>query len=114
MYNKEAKKNGMAWDKVAQQDNRTVQLGKLVTNKHVSAEFFVLLTPGPKVAAVKFISGAQELRGADKALTAAKFDILFPDGNPTQILRRGVLDCEPELSGCVFVLIPPNSVRSVD
>ncbi len=113
VYDKMAKRNGMAWDKLALQDARTVKLGKLVAAKHVHAEFFVLFSNGSKVEGVKFISGAEELRGAGKALSAAKFDVPFPDDNPTQILRRGILDCEPELPGCVFVLIPPNDVRSI-
>jgi tetratricopeptide (TPR) repeat protein len=81
--------------------------------EHASAEFFVLIGPGPKVVGVKFISGSEELKDAGKVLATAKFDALFPDDNDVLILRRGVLDCEPELPGCQFVVFPPNSVRSV-
>lgn len=45
---------------------------------------------------------------------AGERELLFPDAEPAQILRRGVLDCEPEVSVCVFVLIPPNSLRSLE
>jgi hypothetical protein len=51
------------------------------------------------------------LSRATTAIGALKFNILFPDTAETQILRRGILDCEPELPGCLFVLIPPSSVQ---
>jgi hypothetical protein len=89
-----------------------VKLGKLAT-KHASAEFFLLFAPGPKVVDVKFISGSEELSDAGKKLAAVKFQISFPEDADVQIIRRGILDCEPELPGCVFVLIPPRSVHSV-
>lgn len=92
---------------------RTVKLGRLAS-QHASAEFFLLFAPGPKIVGVKFISGSEALRNAGKALSAAKFEIPFPDNGAVQLLRRGVLDCEPELPGCLFVLIPPNSVHSLN
>jgi tetratricopeptide (TPR) repeat protein len=95
------------------QNLRTTKLGKLA-KKHASAEFFILFAPGPKVVGVKFISGAEELRDAGKALSVAKFDVPFPTDSPAQIIRRGILDCEPELPGCLFVFIPPDSVQSVN
>jgi hypothetical protein len=76
-------------------------------------EFFLLFASGPKVVDVKFISGSQELSEAGKKLADAKFQISFPEDKDVQIVRRGILDCEPELPNCVFVLIPPSSVRSV-
>lgn len=103
-------------DASALQDLRTLKLDKFPDKpkKHASAEFFVLFAPGPKVAGVKFISGSPELRDVAHSLSAAKFDTIFPSDDPAQIIRRGVLDCEPEVPGCIFVLIPPNSVRSVN
>lgn len=98
---------------VALQDLRTIKLGRL-TAKHASAEFFVLFGSGSKVVDSKFISGSNELRDAGKALAVAKYKVSFPDAGPAQIVRRGVLDCEPELTGCMFVLIPPHSVHAVN
>lgn len=92
---------------------RTVKL-KTIVPKFVTAEFFVLLAPGPKVEEVKFISGAEELRGATKALAVARFDVAFPDKHKTKILRRGILMCHPGTAGCEFVLIPPDSVQSLN
>ena len=94
----------------ALQDMRTYKLGRL-SKTHTTAEFYVLLKSAGRPADVKFISGSQDLSGATKPLGAVKFNVLFPDAAETQILRRGILDCEPELPGCVFVLIPPSSVQ---
>ena len=112
VYDKQKKKRQVARDSQALQDLRTVKLGKLAS-KHASAEFFLLFAPGPKVVDTKFISGSPELADAGKKLAAAKFEVPFPENSDVQIIRRGVLDCEPELPGCLFVLIPPRSVRSV-
>jgi tetratricopeptide (TPR) repeat protein/transglutaminase-like putative cysteine protease len=103
---------GEGINSLALQELRTVKLGRLA-KKHVSAEFFLLFAPGPKVVGVKFIAGSEELRDAGKTLSAAKFDVPFPREASAQILRRGILDCEPELPGCLFVFIPPESVQSV-
>jgi tetratricopeptide (TPR) repeat protein len=92
------------------QDMRTYKLGRLAKT-HATAEFYVLLKSAGRPTDVKFISGSQDLSSATKPLAALKFNILFPDTAETQILRRGILDCEPELPGCVFVLIPPSSVQ---
>jgi tetratricopeptide (TPR) repeat protein len=113
VYEKQGKKHGVPRDALALQDLRTVRLGKLA-RKHVTAEFYLLFAPGPKVVDVKFISGSSELSDAGKPLAIAKFDVPFPGDGDVQIVRRGILDCEPELPGCVFVLIPPNSVDSVN
>ena len=92
---------------------RTVKLRPIVP-KLLSADFFVLISPGPKVEEVKFISGAEELRSAAKDLELAKFDVYFPDDHKTKILRRGILMCHPGTSGCEFVLYPPGSVQSLN
>jgi tetratricopeptide (TPR) repeat protein len=92
------------------QDMRTYKLGRL-SKTHTTAEFYVLLKSAGRPTDVKFISGSQDLSSATKPLGALKFNILFPDTAETQILQRGILDCEPELPGCVFVLIPPSSVQ---
>jgi tetratricopeptide (TPR) repeat protein len=103
-------------DILSLQDHRTFNLTKFPNkpDKHATAEFFILLAPGPKTAGVKFISGSQELRDAGQALAAAKISAVFPDDHPARIIRRGVLDCEPEVAGCVFVLFPPADVHSVN
>lgn len=89
-----------------------MKLAKLAS-QHASAEFSLLFAPGPKVTDTKFISGSPELADSGNKLASAKFEVPFPEKADVQIIRRGILDCEPELPGCVFVLIPPRSVRSV-
>lgn len=80
-----------------------------------SAEFFVLLSPGPKVDDVQFIHGDESLRSASGAIASAKFDAVFPSQKPTRIVRRGILSCpERATPTCDFVLLPPDSVRSVE
>jgi len=112
VYDKQKKKRDVPRDTQALQNLRTVKLGKLA-NKHASAEFFLLFAPGPKVVDTKFISGSPELADVGKKLAAAKFEVPFPENADVQIIRRGILDCEPELPGCVFVLVPPRYVHSV-
>ena len=92
------------------QQQRTYHLGRLA-KAHASAEFYVLIKPAPKAPDVQFISGSENIKSAAEPIAALKFNVSFPDSGDTQILRRGILDCEPELSGCVFVLIPPTSVQ---
>lgn len=88
------------------QDLRIVNVNVLPKPKdHASADFIVALSPDGNVKA-KFVSGTEELRGADKSLAAAKFDFPFPDQGPSQIVRRGILDCEPELRRCSFAMYP--------
>jgi tetratricopeptide (TPR) repeat protein len=101
-----------AADQISLQEFRTIKLPKFPRKpaKHASAEFFVLFGSAPTATNVQFFSGSDELREAGPALAASKIDAVFPDANPVQILRRGVLDCEPEIPGCVFVLFEPRFV----
>jgi tetratricopeptide (TPR) repeat protein len=93
-------------------EDRTVRLPRL-TAKRASAEFFVLLAPGPKVEATKFLSGSDDLRSAGTALSHAKFKVAFPEDSSGRLLRRGILACYPE-TGCTFVLLPTEVVTSVN
>jgi len=91
---------------------RTVTLPN-ITSEAVSAEFFLLFGAGSKVQEVKFVSGSEKLKSADKALSAAVFEMPLPDDSPTRVVRRGVLSCS-SISGCAFVLYTPDLVRSVN
>jgi tetratricopeptide (TPR) repeat protein len=82
-----------------------------------SAESFVLLGEGgngPSVEAVKFVSGEEKLRSLDEALRHVKFALSFPDDTPTKILRRGILSCSQADGKCMYVLMLPDDVRSID
>ncbi|MGA8150450.1 MAG: DUF3857 domain-containing protein [Terriglobales bacterium] len=91
---------------------RTVTLPH-ITTESASAEFFLLFGPRSKVQEVKFVSGSEKLKSADKPLSAATFEMPLPDDGPTRLVRRGVLSCS-SISGCVFVFYTPNLVRSVN
>lgn len=97
------------------QDLRTIDLGKdgkLTGN----ADFLVLLSNGASNGAedVKFISGDQSLKSYTEALRRAKFSPDFPDDSPTKMLRRGTLSCSKLTGKCIFVLLMPDDVHSVD
>lgn len=93
-------------------DLRTIKLPR-VTPDYTQAEFFLFFSKDSKVPITKFLSGSDRLRDAGKYLTSAKFDVIFPDNGPTVLIRRGALDCEPELPYCQFVMYPTDAVHSI-
>jgi tetratricopeptide (TPR) repeat protein len=103
-----------AGEKLSEQ--RTVKLGKLL-KESAHAEFFVLLsfTPdGARVEEVRFVSGSDKLRPLAEALRSARYPVLFPDDTPTKLVRRGILSCSAATGECVFVLLLPDLVNSVN
>jgi tetratricopeptide (TPR) repeat protein len=96
---------------------RTIDLGK-VAKLTGSAEFFVLLSRGTGSAAtvedVKFVSGDEKLKSFSDALRTADYHLTFPDDTPVKILRRGILSCSTATGNCLFVLMLPDDVRTVD
>ena len=99
------------------QQLRTINLGK-VAKETGSAEFFVLLSRGPAsaatVEAVKFAGGDEKLKVFTAALRTAEYRLTFPDDTPAKILRRGILSCSTATGNCMFVLMLPDDVRTVD
>ncbi len=81
---------------------RTISLGPLL-REPASADFYVVIGPGPKVQDARFISGSDKLKPFTDTLRAAKIDFTFPDKTPTRLLRRGTLSCAA--AGCRLVLI---------
>ena len=77
-----------------------------------TGEFFLLFSPGAKVPGVQFVSGAERLRSARDSLSAAEFQVAFPQGSSAHVVRRALVTCS-EASGCDAVLFTPNSVKSV-
>jgi tetratricopeptide (TPR) repeat protein len=92
---------------------RTVRLPRLTTDRS-RAEFFVLLEPNVGVTSTKFIRGSNSLREAGAALASARYDLTFPENSSAKILRRGILDCTNTGNACEFVLLPPESVTTVN
>jgi len=83
-----------------------------------SAEFFVLLAANTgsgtfKIQDVKFISGSDNIKDASKLLTSVNFNFPSPDKTPARFVRRGILGCY-QYTGCSFVLLDPNTVRSLN
>jgi hypothetical protein len=83
-----------------------------ITKETSNADFFLLIGPGSKVEDVKFVSGSDELKSADKALRAIAFKFPLPDDGPSRIVRRGILSCYP-VTGCSFVLYNISDVHSI-
>jgi hypothetical protein len=96
---------------------RTIDLGK-VAKEAGDAEFFVLLRRGTgstaTVESVKLVSGDEKLKSFSEALRTADYHLTFPDDTPVKILRRGVLSCSTATGNCMFVLMLPDDVRTVD
>ena len=95
-------------------------LGQLVPNlkEPAEAEFFVVIAPdasrNAQVVDVKFIKGADSLKGFASQLKSVKYSLVFPDASPTKIVRRGALICLPKPGPCTFTLVSPDLITSVD
>ena len=95
---------------------RTFPMGKLLSET-AQADFFILLSPGaknPKVDAVKFVSGSQDLRPFAAQIHAIEFGAMFPDASPAKLVRRGTLACSATTGNCTFTLILPEDVRTLN
>jgi len=94
----------------------TIDLGKATQTGN--ADFFILLSGGAgsaaSVAAVKFVSGDEKLKSYTDALRTADYHLIFPDGTPLKVLRRGTLSCSVTTGKCEFSLMLPDDVRTVD
>jgi Tetratricopeptide repeat len=95
---------------------RTIDLGK--AKETGNAEFFVLLSGGAGSAAkaegVKYVSGDAKLKPFAEALRTADYHLTFPDNTPVKVLRRGVLSCSTATGNCMFELMLPDDVRTLD
>lgn len=86
----------------------TISLGPMKDMKEpLTADFYVVISPGPKVDDVRFISGSDRLKEYTGALRSASFALPFPDDTPTRLLRKGTLSCDKD---CVFKLSPADEV----
>lgn len=95
---------------------RIFQAGDLL-KQSARADFFVLLSAGaknPKIEAVKFISGSQDLRPFAERLRTLDFGPMFPDASPTKLVRRGTLACSATTGSCTFTLLLPEDVRTLN
>jgi tetratricopeptide (TPR) repeat protein/transglutaminase-like putative cysteine protease len=91
---------------------RSIKLARIPKGSG-SGEVFLLFDSGSKVTDVKFISGADTLADAPKAIQAAVFPIQMPEGSRARIVRRAILSCS-QITGCTLVLFNPDTVNSVN
>jgi tetratricopeptide (TPR) repeat protein len=93
-------------------DMRTIS----IPNAHDAdgvAEFWVLLSPGPKVLGAKFITGDEVLRPFTKELESASFQGTFPEATEIRLLRRGRLACVRGAgTQCRLLLASSETVRT--
>ena len=98
------------------QQQRTVQV-RNTSKLDGDADFFILQSPGPGLAAtideVAFVRGNEKLKALIDELRGAKFSQKFPDETPVKIVRRGTLSCKAD-ADCNFQLALPEDARSVD
>jgi TonB family protein len=92
---------------------RTIQ----IKNSHQAtgiAQFWIVVSPGPKVRAVKFITGDDELAPLSQDIEAAAFPDCFPEATEVQLIRRGTLSCAPSSSNCGLVLTSAETVQPAE
>jgi len=78
------------------------------------AEFWILLSPGPVVQGVKFISGDEELAPFSKDLERVSYPDTFPEATELRLLRRGRLSCSHSSPDCHLQMISSQSVPNED
>lgn len=97
-----------------------ITLGQLAPDLKslAEAEFYVVFAPNAtrnaEVVDVKFIKGADSLKGLASQLKSIKHPLVFPDSSPTKVVRRGILVCQPKPGACTFTMTSPDLISSVD
>ena len=84
-----------------------------VKNSHQAegfAEFWILLSPGPTIHGVKFISGDDDLAVFAKDLESVSYPNIFPEATELKILRRGRLSCTRATLDCRLQMISAPNV----
>lgn len=78
-----------------------------------NAEIWLVLTPGPSVGEVKFMSGSDPLRATAADIRAVKFPNTFPDAAEIKLLRRAWVTCSNATHECRVGLVSAESVTFV-
>ena len=76
------------------------------------AEFWILLSPGPKVLGVKFVTGDEELTPFAKDLESVSYPNTFPEATELKLLRRGRLACSHSSTDCYLQMISSLNVQT--
>ena len=86
-----------------------------VKNSHQAegfAEFWILLSPGPKVLGVKYVTGDEELTPFTKDLESVSYPDTFPEAAELRLLRRGRLACLRSSTDCHLQMISSLNVQT--
>jgi TonB family protein len=75
-------------------------------------EVWLLLKPGPTVAEVQFISGADALKPTATEIRAIHFPDTFPDSTAVTLIRRAKIICCHDSNECSINVIPADQVLS--
>lgn len=76
------------------------------------AEFWILLSPGPKVLGVKYVTGDEELTPFTKDLESLSYPNTFPEATELRLLRRGRLACSRSSTDCHLQMISSLNVQT--
>ncbi|MBV8895763.1 MAG: tetratricopeptide repeat protein, partial [Acidobacteriaceae bacterium] len=91
---------------------RTVKLPGL-PNDTPLADYFVLVSR-QGVQDVQIAAQAEATKPVKEALQNAKFDLVFPDDGPEEIVRRGILSCSAYTNpNCQFTMLPLSATSVV-
>ena len=74
------------------------------------AEYWILLSPGPTVRGVKFVTGDDELKVFEKDLEAVAYPNTFPEATELRLLRRGRLSCTSGATDCKLQMVASMNV----
>ena len=83
--------------------SHTVKLAS-ITNKAVSAHFYLVFDGSPRPERAEFVDGDETLRSAAEQLRDKDFPVRFPDASSVKIIRQALLRCGA--SGCSIELLP--------
>jgi TonB family protein len=75
-------------------------------------EFWILLSPGPKVLGVKFVAGDVELTPFTKDLESLSYPNIFPEATEMRLLRRARLACSRSSPDCHLQMISSLNVQT--
>ena len=76
------------------------------------ADYAFVFAPGPKVEAVKFLTGDDKLKGLNDKLATVKYPVEFPDTTPTKLVRRGTVTCKND--DCTLTFQASDEVISAE
>ena len=100
---------------------RTLALGKILplnapssTNGDPSGDFLLLFSTSGPLEDAKWVRGNTELKNLGSKVRVANHNMVFPDGTPTKLLRRGTMQCSSHTGECSLVLLDSDAVNAVD